>query len=148
MANLALTYFKVSNHKTLLYVLFAWTYQPYRFSEITVFFSHNKSALASAVFLASRTGPSQLVYHFQETRITVHFRAIQGNVAPLHLMQVLQPQSRHPGQRKQHFFLRIGTHLIGGIYIFTTITDDILYCVTDTWVTDMVFLIPLTSPWW
>ena len=27
-------------------------------------------------------------------------------------MQVLQPQSRHPGQRKQHFFLRIGTHLI------------------------------------
>ena len=28
----------------------------------------------------------------------------------------------------------------GGIYIFTTVTDDILHCVTD-----MVFLIPLIS---
>ena len=39
--------------------LFARIYPPYHFSDITVFFSHNKSAsvLALAVFLALRTGP-------------------------------------------------------------------------------------------
>jgi hypothetical protein len=43
----------------LYMALFAWTYQSYRFSEITVFFSHNKlvSTSASTIFLVSRTGP-------------------------------------------------------------------------------------------
>ena len=42
--------------------MFAWTYQSYRFSEITVFFSHNKSVSASVVFSASRTRPRQKQY--------------------------------------------------------------------------------------
>jgi hypothetical protein len=39
--------------------LFARTYQPYRFSEIIIFFSHNKSVSASAVFPASQIGPGE-----------------------------------------------------------------------------------------
>jgi hypothetical protein len=43
----------------LYMALFAWTYQPYRFSEITVFFSRNKSVSTSVstIFSISRTGP-------------------------------------------------------------------------------------------
>jgi hypothetical protein len=40
----------------LSFALFAQTYQPYRFSEIIVFFSHNKSASSSVVLPARRMG--------------------------------------------------------------------------------------------
>jgi len=41
--------------------LFAWTYPPYRFSEIAVFFSHDKSASASTDVVVAATGKN---HHF------------------------------------------------------------------------------------
>ena len=70
------------------------------FARVDPFQLHNTASLKKY----QNWWTSQLVYHFQETRITDHLRAIQDNVASFHLIQVLQPQSRHPGQRKQHFF--------------------------------------------